>query len=129
MEFMSGGKPAIAAAHTAMSDYIDNEVAFVLRVSRQITSWPHDPRQLFRTMSFRLDWESLREAFGQSYRMARTSPDQYREMSKRARERIQGHASPGIIKETLRRFFSVAVSTPEHSHGPHYAAEDFSGPE
>lgn len=106
MEFMSCGKPAIAAAHTATSDYIDNDVAFVLRASRQITSWPDDPRQLFRTMSFRLDWESLREAFGQSYGLARTSPDRYREMSKRAQDRIQRSASPEITREKLHDFFS-----------------------
>jgi glycosyltransferase involved in cell wall biosynthesis len=130
MEFMSCGKPAIAAAHTAISDYIDNEVAFVLRASRQITSWPDDPRQLFRTMSFRLDWVSLREAFEQSYRLARTSPDHYREMSKRARERMQQHASPGVIKKKLRNFFSsVAASMAENSHGAHPAAEDFAGSE
>ena len=125
MEFMSCGKPAIAAAHTAMSDYIDSDVAFVLRASPQITNWPDDPRALFRTMSFRLDWESLRDAFEQSYRLARTRPDHYREMSKRARGRMHGYASPEIIREKLLSFFSsVAASAGQHFQGRHSPAEN-----
>lgn len=128
MEFMSCGKPALAAAQTAMADYIDSDVAFVLRATRQITNWPDDPRGLFRTMSFRLEWESLRDAFEQSYRLARTSPHQYCEMSKRARSRMHQYASPETVRETLCKFFSsVAVSSPENSHGPHSAAEDHAG--
>lgn len=130
MEFMSGGKPAIAPAHTAMADYIDSEVAFVLRATRQITNWPNDPSGLFRTMSFRLDWESLRDAFAQSYHLARTSPEQYREMSKRARSRMNEYASPEIVREKLRSFFSsVAASTAHPSESPDSPAIDRTGGE
>jgi glycosyltransferase involved in cell wall biosynthesis len=109
MEFMTCGKPAIAPAHTAMADYIDNDVAFVLRASRQIAAWPDDPRQLYRTMCYRLDWGSLLEAYRQSYRLATTAPGDYREMSKRARARLEGYASSTIVKGQLRDFFSSSL--------------------
>lgn len=105
MEFMACGKPVIAPLHTAMSDYIDNDVAFILRSSPQMATWPDDPRGFFSTMSFRVDWGSLLEAYRQSYRLAKNSPEDYREMSKRSRDRIRGYASPAIVREQLRRFF------------------------
>lgn len=124
MEFMACGKPAIAPAHTAMSDYIESDAAFVLRGSRQITNWPHAPHGPFRTMSFRLDWESLRDAFSESYRLARTSPEQYREMSKRARNKMRECASAEITRDKLRSFFSsVAVATAQPSPSPVAPAE------
>ena len=128
MEFMSCGKPAIAPAHTAMSDYVDHDVAFLLRASRQITSWPNDPLERLCTMSFRLDWESLREAYRQSYELARINPAGYREMSERARERMREYASPASITEQLRRFFAPnAVSSAGPSHGRHSATEQVAG--
>lgn len=105
MEFMACGKPVIAPLHTAMSDYVDNDVAFILGSSRQMATWPDDPRGFFRTMSFRIDWGSLVEAYRQSYRLAKNSPEDYREMSNRVRDRIRGYASPAIVREQLRRFF------------------------
>jgi hypothetical protein len=104
MEFMACGKPAIAPLHTAMSEYVDGDVAFIVRSSPQMAAWPDDPRGFFRTMSFRVDWGSLLEAYRQSYRLVKNSPEDYRKMSKRARERIRGYASPVIVGEQLRRF-------------------------
>ncbi|MFZ1220036.1 MAG: glycosyltransferase [Chthoniobacterales bacterium] len=124
MEFMSCGKPAIAPAHTAMSDYIDNDVAFVLRASRQITSWPDDPHGLFRAMSFRLDWESLRDAYRQSYQLAKDNPGGYREMSKRAREKMQGYASPALVTEQLRSFFSADAALTEEGYDVRHSASE-----
>jgi glycosyltransferase involved in cell wall biosynthesis len=128
MEFMSCGKPAIAPTHTAMADYIDPDVAFVLRASPQLATWPEDPRQVFRTISFRLDWESLLQAYQQSYRLAKVTPGDYCEMSKQARDRMQCYASPGIVSEELSRLFSsLAASTADRSHSPDPTSEDFTG--
>lgn len=128
MEFMSCGKPAIAPAHTAMSDYIDRDVAFVLRASRQITSWPNDPLEKLCTMSFRLDWESIRQAYRQSYDLARINPAGYRKMSERARERMREYASPASITEQLRRFLApTAASSASPSPDRHSATEQVAG--
>jgi glycosyltransferase involved in cell wall biosynthesis len=109
MEFMSRGKPAIAPAHSAMSDFIDKDVAFVLRSSAQLASWPDDQYGMFRTMSFRLDWQSLRDAYRESYHLAKTEPGDYRTMSNRAREEMQRYASPEVVTEQLRNFFFSAA--------------------
>jgi glycosyltransferase involved in cell wall biosynthesis len=128
MEFMSFGKPAIAPAHTAMADYIDASVAFVLRANRQVATWPDDPRGLFRTMSFRLDWASLLDAYSRSYWLATTSPDEYREMSKRARDKMQQLASPGTVTGQLQHFFSaVTAATADHNDDRHPATKGLTG--
>lgn len=128
LEFMSCGRPAIAPIHTAMADYIGNDVAFLLRATPQIATWPDDPRGLFRTMSFRVDWGSLLEAYQTSYRLAKTAPDGYREMSKRARDRVQRFASPEVVQEQLRSFFSQdAAATADDQEGPRPAIGDLTG--
>jgi glycosyltransferase involved in cell wall biosynthesis len=128
MEFMSFGKPAIAPAHTAIADYIDDDVAFVLRANRQPATWPHDPRGLFRTTSFRLDWASLLDAYGESYRLAKTRPDEYREISKRARDKMEQYASPGTVAGQLRQFFSAVTAAPAlHNDGRPTATEVLTG--
>ena len=128
MEFMSFGRPAIAPAHTAMTDYVDDGVAFVLRANRQVTTWPDDPRGLFRTMSYRLDWASLFEAYSGSYTLATTRPHEYREMSKRARDRMQQYASPGTVTGQLQHFFSeVTAATANHDGDRHPATKGLTG--
>ena len=118
MEFMVRGKPAIAPTHTAMADYLDESVAFIVRSSMEYSAWPHDPRHLFRTMCYRLDWESLLEGFQESYRLAKTRPEEYSAMAMRARSRMQDYCSVAAIKEQLRGFFEqskefVPASTDE----------------
>jgi len=128
MEFMACGKPVLAPLHTAMSDYVDNDVAFILRSSPQMATWPEDPRGFFRTTSFRVDWGSLLEAYQQSYRLAKNSLEDYREMSKRARDRIRGYASPAIVREQLRRFFLAdPASTAGDQSGLPPAIRDLTG--
>ena len=105
MEFMVGGKPAIAPKHTAMMDYIDESVAFVVRSGLETNVWPQDPLHRFRTMRYRLDWESLLECFQQSYRIAKTGPEEYSAMAMRAKRRMQDYCSVATIKDQLRSFF------------------------
>jgi hypothetical protein len=79
-------------------------------------------------MSFRLDWESLRDAYRQSYQLAKDNPGGYREMSKRAQERMQGYASPALVTEQLRSFFSADAALEAESHdGRHSASEGLAG--
>jgi glycosyltransferase involved in cell wall biosynthesis len=89
MEFLTCGKPAIAPAHTALADYIDDSIAFVLRASPALSVWPQDPRELLRTMYYRLDWESLLDAFRDSYRLAKDTPANYAAMADRARLKMK----------------------------------------
>jgi hypothetical protein len=112
MEFMARAKPAIAPAHTAMADYIDQSVSLVLRSSLECNAWPLDPRQRFRTMHFRLDWESLLGAFRQSYQLAKTKPEEYSAMAARAQHRMREYSSIASVKERIRNFFHDLDTAP-----------------
>jgi glycosyltransferase involved in cell wall biosynthesis len=112
MEFMAYGRPAIAPAHTAAADYISDRSAFVLRASPELSVWPHDPRELFRTTHYRLNWESLLGAFQESYRLAKSAPEKYSAMAARARLKMQECYSISAVGEQLRQFLtSPAIST------------------
>ncbi|MDR9751147.1 glycosyltransferase [Pseudomonas sp. SZMC_28357] len=108
MEFMSSGTPVIAPDHTAMEDYIDDQVAFVVASSEELTVWPQDTRIIYRTLRHRPDWGSLKRAYEDSYRMAKTDPDAYRRMSEAAIERMRGYCSFAPVQQRLADFFGLA---------------------
>jgi glycosyltransferase involved in cell wall biosynthesis len=101
MEFMSAGKPAVSPAHTAMADYIDDRNAFIVRSTGEPSHWPHDPRQAFRTLRHRIDWESLMLAYRESYRVATEETERYAEMSRHAVESLRRHCSVAVATEKL----------------------------
>jgi hypothetical protein len=106
MEFMNCGIPAIAPNHTALHDYINGNNAFVVESSVEPGVWPHDPRDLFRTLRYRLNWSSLVRAFEESFQAARTNPEKYRQMSRCARETQKAFCSQGAVAQKLRVFFA-----------------------
>jgi glycosyltransferase involved in cell wall biosynthesis len=105
MEFMCCGKPVIAPLHTAMEDYIDDGAAFIVKSSLEHNVWPHDPRDLFRTLRYRLDWESICTAYEDSYQVAKQQPEKYIAMSEHAMARQAAYCSGAVVKEQLRNFF------------------------
>ena len=104
MEFMSAGKPAIAPGHTAMADYITTENAFVVRSSEEWTHWPHDPRLVLRTFRYRIDWQSLCQAYRESFDLARNEPEKYRMLSGNAHDTLREHCSREKIAVRLAGF-------------------------
>ena len=101
MEFLCAGKPAIAPVHTAMADYIDDQLAFPLKCSLEPFCWPHDPTGIFMTHRHRLNWQSLVEAYRASYGVAKSVPDRYRAMSRQAFSRMQTFASVDVVAAPL----------------------------
>lgn len=104
MEFMSAGKPALAPDHTAMADYINADNAFVLRSGPEWTHWPHDPRLVLRAFRYRLDWQSLFDAYVESYLVATSQPDRYLAMSQAATSALRLHCSQQAVADRLRIF-------------------------
>lgn len=104
MEFMSCGKPALAPDNTAMADYIDNNNAFVIDSSEEPSHWPHDPRQAYRTLRYRIDWDTLRSAYLASYRVFKQDRARYEQMAESAVHSLQRHCSHAVIAERLRQF-------------------------
>ncbi len=114
MEGMARGKPAVAPRHTAMSDYIDTPQAFVVRSGGEPMSWPHDVRMAYRTKWQRIDFNSLVEAYRQSYAVAKNDPARYARMSENAREAMRRHASVAGARERLQ----AIIETPARPAGP-----------
>jgi glycosyltransferase involved in cell wall biosynthesis len=104
MEFMGRGIPVIAPSHTGMADYIDTNVAFVTRSSLEHNVWPQDPGRFFKTMRYRLNWESLLDNFRNSYHFAKATPEQHAAMGFRAQRRIKEYCSIHTVKKQLRLF-------------------------
>jgi glycosyltransferase involved in cell wall biosynthesis len=102
MRSLAGGRPAIAPDHTAMADYMDDEVGFVPRSYPEPTYWPHDPDQRLETYRYRPVWSDLRDAFLDSARVAEHEPGRYASMACAARSRMAGYASREAAANALR---------------------------
>jgi len=107
MEYMSAGKPSVAPNHTGMQDYIREGNSFVVESSKQWTHWPHDPRQLLRTFSQKINWESLCSAYLSSYEEVTNNPDAYRRRSYQAHLDLKQHCSDSQTERKLKSVFSV----------------------
>jgi len=102
MEFMSAGTPAIAPDHTAMHDYLDASCGIVLRYGRDWTNWPHDPRLLLKTTRFAVEWDSLFDAYRDSYSLRRFNVSGYHGMCVAATERLRRHCSRSVAMRRMR---------------------------
>jgi glycosyltransferase involved in cell wall biosynthesis len=105
MEYMSAGKPAIAPSHTAMEDYINEKNSFVVKSNLERTIWPHDPREVLRTYRYQMNWESLYNAYLESYSVAKNDPGRYLRMSGHAVESLKQYCSKAVIEERLVNVF------------------------
>lgn len=113
MEAMSCGVPVIAPQHTGMRDYVDDQVGFVVRSSYELCAWPHDTRQVFRARRYRIDWQSLAEAYHAGYRLAKDQPEQYHQLSEAAAARMQSYCSEARVFERLQGFVERIAPLPE----------------
>jgi glycosyltransferase involved in cell wall biosynthesis len=108
MEFLSSGKPAIAPQHTAMADYLNKDIAFIVDSTKQLSDWPFDPTGLHLTHSRRINWESLHDAYCQSYALAGDN-DSYQRMSRSAQEQMGDFCSAEKVSQQLKDFFQHVI--------------------
>ena len=93
MEFMSSGVPALAPDNTAMADYISEDNAFIVKSTIEPAVWPQNPSLSFRTTHYRINWESLYNAFRESYRVATRDREHYRHMTQAAAQSLHQYCS------------------------------------
>ncbi len=113
MEFMSAGRPAVAPTHTALAEYVNEGNALTVRASQEWTFWPQDPRRRLTCMRYRIDWDSLCDAFAAAAKVAAKQPDRYRAMATQAAGTLGRHCSRRVVGDALQRFLE---SLPNSSH-------------
>lgn len=104
MEFMACGKPGIAPGHTSMADYVTDSANFVIQSSVEPGIWPHDPRDVFRALRYRLNWWSLVGGFTESYRVAKHEVEKYSSMSTNSKEQMKSFCSIQRVQDMLAAF-------------------------
>lgn len=104
MEFMGHGIPAIAPDHTAMTDYITDDNAFIVGSSRYPTFWPIDERRAIRTLCYRIDWNSLKDAYLQSYDVAVNHAQRYEAMRESSVKSVEAAAGQEVVYQKMKRF-------------------------
>ncbi len=112
---LAAGRPAIAPDHTAMADYMETDVGFVIRSSEEPTHWPHDPEERIATYRSRLVWSDMYTSFRESAVMAEENRHRYRELGEAARGRMNRHASieqaASALREALRCMAEALAQT------------------
>ncbi|WP_374289314.1 glycosyltransferase [Pseudomonas fluvialis] len=102
LEFLSAGCPVLAPTHTAMADYMDDKIGFPLQCAAEPYFWPHKPHGVYQTHRYRLNWQSLVEAYRASFAQAVSAPEEYRGMSRQAFLRLRDFASEERVETQLR---------------------------
>jgi len=90
---LAAGRPAIAPAHTAMAEYVDDELAFVLPSHPVPTHWQWDPDKRQTTTWQQIDTRDLAAQFQLSYQVACSDMARYRAMAACGRQRMHELAS------------------------------------
>lgn len=109
-DHLAAGRPGIAPAHTALADYFDAWVGFVVQSQPEPCAWPDDPTGRLRTSWHRLIWSSLCEQLATSYDVAKTRPEVYQQLSAQARSRMRSWASADAVWPRLRDALDLAAN-------------------
>jgi glycosyltransferase involved in cell wall biosynthesis len=118
-DYLAAGRPGIAPRHTAMLDYFDDNIGFVVASHPEPAPWPHDPEQRLRTRWNRLVWQSLYDQFRTSYAMAKQDTARYQALAVRGRERMADYASAERVWPKLAAALNAVVPAGTHAERGH----------
>jgi glycosyltransferase involved in cell wall biosynthesis len=90
--FLAGGRPGVAPAHTALGDYFHGGLGFVVDSHPEPAPNPLDPGRRSSTTWHRLVWQSLADQFRTSYEVARFGQGSYQALARRGREEMGAFA-------------------------------------
>ncbi len=99
---LAGGRPSIAPDHTAMADFMDDRVGFVLGTHPEPTYWPHDPEMRIETSWNRLVWSDLHDRLLDAANLVDHDFAGYQARAMVARSRMLAYAGRDIVTEALR---------------------------
>lgn len=118
-DHLAAGRPGIAPANTAMTDYFDAWVGFVVDSHPEPCSWPDDDTGRLHTTWHRIVWSSLRDQFAASYHIAKTEPETYQQLSAQARLRMKSWASVDAVWPRLRDALALVSTASAESESAH----------
>ena len=118
MNYLAAGRPAVSPCHSAIEDYFDEEVGFIVDSHPEPAAFPHDPELRCRTTWARIVWPSLVKQIRASYEMAKSDPASYQAMAARARERMQGWASTDQVWQRLNVALDATVAKQDTENDP-----------
>jgi len=107
MNYLAAGRPGISPVHTAISDYFDSRLGFVVESHPEPAAWPQDSRLRWRTTWHRLVWTSLVEQLRRSYQVAKHDQAAYRVMAAAGREKMRQWAHPDAVWHMLESAMQV----------------------
>jgi hypothetical protein len=109
MNYLAAGRPAISPRHTAIADYFDRDVGFVVESHPEPTAFPHDSRFRRTTTWHRLVWPSLAEQIRKSYEIAKWDRSTYRRLAQNARQKMLAWSHPREVGPRLHQALNLVV--------------------
>lgn len=109
MNYLAAGRPGISPCHSAIADYFDDGVGFVIDSHPEPAAWPHDPLLRVRSTWARIVWPSLVDQIRASYNMAKSEPAAYAAMAERGRRKMFEWASEEQVWRRLSAALDASV--------------------
>lgn len=115
MNYLAAGRPGISPRHSAIADYFNDEIGFVVESHPEPCAFPHDSEFSCRTTWDRVVWPSLVEQIRKSYLMAKFDAAAYHAMAARARRKMLEWCHPQSVAPRLWSALDLACSRPRES--------------
>lgn len=112
MNYLAAARPGISPRHSSMGDYFGVQSGFVVESHPEPAAWPHDRRLRVRTSWGRIVWTSLRDQIAASYQLASERPEDYAELARRCRLRMEAWAGAEVVASRLAAALEEVVSLP-----------------
>lgn len=109
MNYLAAGRPGISPNHSAMSDYFDQSVGFVIESHPEPSAWPHDKRLRIRSTWARLVWPSIVAQIQKGYHLAKEHPEQYASLASRCRTKMHAWAGNETVWGRLREALDALI--------------------
>ncbi len=107
MNYLAAGRPGVSPAHTAIADYFDSRVGFVVESHPEPAAWPQDSLLRWRSSWHRLVWPSLVEQIRRSYELAKHDRAAYQALAAAGREKMRQWAHPDAVWRRLQSAMQV----------------------
>jgi glycosyltransferase involved in cell wall biosynthesis len=124
-DFLAAARPAISPRHTAIADYFDDRMGFVVASHPEPCPWPHDDSGRLNTTWQRIVWSSLADKIARSCDTAMEQSELYRQMGREGRRKMQSWASTAMVWPRLAEALALALeqgsTSSQSGKPPHYS--------